>query len=59
MFLWENKIKPCSWQKSMGTSSEGRQGREPESLSKSDRLFRSGMRLHPRDGMDSIVLSHF
>lgn len=39
---------------------EGRsRGRKPEPLARSDRLFRSGMRLHPRDGMDSMTQSRF
>lgn len=37
----------------------GSRDRKPEALAKSDRLFRSGMRLHPRDGMDSVTQSYF
>ena len=34
-------------------------GRKPEPLAKSDRLVRSGMRLHPKDGMDIMTQSCF
>lgn len=37
----------------------GSRDRKPEPLARSDRLVRSGMRLHPRDGMDSMTQSRF